>query len=470
MSEKYNGEIGYEALLKDFERYRKMTPKGVSLARDKGSILLQFKVGSKNRSKYGCNCSFTLDGMVEALSKANKVAEALKSFTSEIEFWQWYDKEVREVGKVENDLLTFGDAIAKVENDFWSRPDRRRRKRDKNNPSDVTCWNRTYGSFYKHLPVNNLISISEVMKVVNLQTKGTRNYKYVICAMKKLARMSKRNDLLEVLDDLSIIQTEFSDLQTIKMEDFFNWRDKTLGITASLSANADIDTRERWLWVFSMQVVYGLRVHEVFAIQNLDEPFTTKDKVVIPALNDFSNTDNLIVVGEKTTIGTTTKTSYRIARPIIPPKYPNLVEYLDIKTPKLPKNKPESDNPEVISKFFNIRARQRLVNWNAPITQTHAFRHLANINGMQAGIPLEVRAQSLGHTPMMNDSVYKKRQATNTTIDLLLNSNTNAIDFVTGLNEAKKLLQDYPDSLEPISKLIARVYGKNEQEVLKLLS
>ena len=73
MSEKYNHEIGYETLLTDFKRYRKQSPKGISLARDRNSILLQFKIGDKPRSKYGCNCSFTLDGMVSALSKAHKV-------------------------------------------------------------------------------------------------------------------------------------------------------------------------------------------------------------------------------------------------------------------------------------------------------------------------------------------------------------------------------------------------------------
>jgi hypothetical protein len=30
--------------------------------------------------------------MVSALSKAYKVADALKSFTSETEFWKWYSK------------------------------------------------------------------------------------------------------------------------------------------------------------------------------------------------------------------------------------------------------------------------------------------------------------------------------------------------------------------------------------------
>ena len=82
--------------------------------------------------------------MVSALSKAHKVSEALKSFTSESEFWEWYDKEIKEVGKIENDLLTFRDVIALVEDDFWSRNDRRKQKRDENNPSDLSSWNDTY--------------------------------------------------------------------------------------------------------------------------------------------------------------------------------------------------------------------------------------------------------------------------------------------------------------------------------------
>ena len=92
--------------------------------------------------------------------------------------------------------------------------------------------------------------------------------------------------------------------------------------------NSNLDTRKAWLWAFSIQVVYGLRIHEVFAIQNTDKPFITKDRVTIPALNDASDTKNLLVIGEKTKIGTKTKTHYRLARPLLPSKYPDLIERL----------------------------------------------------------------------------------------------------------------------------------------------
>jgi hypothetical protein len=469
VSEKYNHEIGYESLLKDFERYRKQSPRGISLARDRDSILLQFKVGDKSRSKYGCNCSFTLDGMVDALSKAHKVAEALKTFTSEVEFWQWYDKEIRKIGAVKNDVLTFGEAIAKVEQDFWNKPDRRKRKRDKNNPSDKSSWNHTYGRFYKLLNDTSVVNLQDILKAISSQKQGTKTYKGIVSAMKKLCRKINREDVLHELNKLDVFQTEFRDLQSITLDDFLKWRGEILGITASLPANVHLDIRQSWLWAFSMQVVYGLRIHEVFAVQNLDKPFTTKDKKVIPALNDPNNIDNAIVVGEKTAIGTTTKTGYRLARPIIPPTHPDLMELLEIKRPLVPINQPESVNFNSIRTFYIHTATIKLKKWNAPFSQTHALRHLANINGMQAGIPLEVRAQSLGHTPAMNDSTYKKRQSTQTTLDLLFKSNTQAIDFVSGLNEAKRLVADYPDSKQVIAKLIAKIYGKNSDEIIDLL-
>jgi hypothetical protein len=171
-----------------------------------------------------------------------------------------------------DDLLTFAEAIAKVEDDFWDRPDRRKRKRDKENPSDLSSWNDTYGRFYRHLPAEHLVNIKDLFTVVSRWKKGTKTYKGVVSAMKKLSTLSKRKDIYEELSNLDTAQTEYKDLQNATLKDFLTWRDKALGITASLHRNASIGVRKDWLWVFSMQVVYGLRIHEVFAIANAFEP------------------------------------------------------------------------------------------------------------------------------------------------------------------------------------------------------
>ena len=441
MSKDYTNEIGYESLLSDFGRYQKQTPRGVGMTHKGQNIYLQFKTPNTARKQYACGCTFTLDGMVEALKKSNKVAEALKNLTSEAEFWSWYEKEIKQESQLVDDRLTFGEAIAKVESDFWSRLSRTKRVRDKNNPSDLNSWDKAYGTFYRHLPANNVFNLKDIQDAIEKYKKGSKTRKGIIIALKKLSRVGKQKDALDYLSDLDVAQTIFTELQTANLEDFLHWRERALGITISLHPNADIESRQSWLWVFSTQIVYGLRISEVFAIKNLFEPYVTKDGISISALNDPSNTANLIYVGDKTTLGTTVKTGARIARPIISPKYPNLMERLGVKIPLVPTNSPDKNNPRSVRNFFCATARRKLVSWDAPFTQTHALRHLANINGIQAGIPQEVRAQSMGHTVQMNESVYKKRQSTQTTIDLLLNSNSNAIDFVSALTEAKKLVK-----------------------------
>ena len=469
MSKDYNHEIGYETLQKDFEVYKKQVPKGVTLVKGGNNIYLQFKTPNKSRSKYKCNCTFSIDGMIDAVRKAGKVKEKLSTLDSEAQFWEWYKKEIEQESQLADDVLTFGEAIKKVEDDFWGRPNRRKEPRDKNNPSHVQSWNITYGDFYKRLPQKNRVSLKDISKTLGTWRKGTKAYIGAVSAMKKLVRITKSRDIILALEDVDCTQTEFAELQTINLEQFLEWRNNTLGINKTLHTNARLGVRKAWLWVFSMQIIYALRISEVFAIKNLFEPYLTKDGVSIPALNDLDNTDNLIYIGEKTNLGTTVKTGSRIARPNVPPRYPNLIETLDIKNPLIPSNKPRSKNPGTLSKFYAKEARKKLVKWNAPFTQTHADRHLGNINGMQAGIPLEVRAQSMGHTPAMNDSVYKKRQSTQTTIDLLLNSNQNAIDFVTALTSIKNLVKTQPEQKQFAAKILSIIYQKSEDEIVELL-
>jgi ribosomal protein S19E (S16A) len=469
VSKDYTNEIGYETLLSDFKRYQKQTPRGVGMAKKGQNIYLQFKTPNTARKQYACGCSFTLDGMVDALRKSNKVAEALKSFTSETEFWQWYDKEIKQESQLADDQITFGEAIAKVEDDFWSRLSRTKRKREKGSPSDEDSWYRTYGCFYKHLPLNSVVSLEAIQKVISMQAKGSSNLTEVVRAMKKLAALAKKKDIVSTLEAIDTTQTKYIELQSVTLKDFIDWRDRTLGLTASLPTMANIKSRKAWMWTFSVQMIYALRINEVFAIKNLTEPYKTKDGVVIPALNNPDNTSNLIYIGDRTILGTTVKTGHRIARPNIPPTCPDLIERLEIKMPLLPDNKPKSKSSSTIRRFYAKTAREQLIRWNAPFTQTHADRHLGNINGMQAGISQEVRAQSMGHTPAMNDSVYKKRQSTQTTIDLLLNSNQSAIDFVTALAEAKKLVKENESDKEIIARLLSIIYQKNEKDINKLL-
>jgi hypothetical protein len=82
----------------------------------------------------------------------------------------------------------------------------------------------------------------------------------------------------------------------------------------------------------------------------------------------------------------------------------------------------------------------------------HPVRNLANANGIQAGIPQEIRAKSLGHTVDSNEKSYKKRFSTQTTVNLLTQSNKEMLNLVAALS------------------LIKQANLSNKQEVIKLLS
>ncbi|MDJ0774899.1 MAG: hypothetical protein QNJ49_15975 [Mastigocoleus sp. MO_167.B18] len=468
-----NYPIGYETLLADFKRYQKQTPKGISMSRKNGNIYLKFKVGNKPRNEYGCNCSFTLDGMGSALSKAHKVSEALKTFTSESEFREWYDREIKEVGKVENDLLTFKEAIAVVEDDFWKRKDRRDNKRIKGHPSHEASWDRTYNEYYKHLPLEKVINLKNILTTLNRWRQGTKSYKDAMSAYRALASKNGYGSIYKELKKIDSKQTEFKELQTITLEEFMEWRDRVLGITMELHKNSNLDVRKAWMWVFGIQIVYSLRIAEVFAINNLEKPaYDDKGKLIVHAYNNTAkNPHRLIYLGKETNIGTTIKTGERLARPMIPPKYPNLYFDWELEKPRLPENKPKEDsNSKTIRGFFCSQARKYLLDWKAPFTQTHADRHLGNLLGVQAGIPVEIRAQSMGHSVTMNQTTYKKRQGIQTQIDVLTQSNKQAIDFTSGLLEAKQIIKKYPNSFVPVVELISKIYQKSEHEIEDLLS
>ena len=477
MSAEYKG---YESLLDDFKRYQKRTPKGISLKRNRNTINLQFKVGDIPRKPYGCNCNFTLDGMVSALSKAHKVADALKQFTSLTEFWKWYDKEIKEIGKIENDVITFRKAIAIVEDDFWKRKDRRGNKRIKGHPSHEKSWAKTYGDYFKHLPLNENFSLKGILKTIEEKRvegkkwqQGERMYNGAIKAYRKLAEINKRKDIYEALGDTNYTQTEFTEKQEIDIESFIEWRDRVLGVTVELHPNVNLDIRKSWLWVFGMQIIYCLRMSEVFAIKNLDKPaYDPKtNKLIVHAYNDLiNNPHKLIYIGDETNLGTTVKTGSRVARPMVPPKYPNLYTDWNLDKPKLPTNKPKKNSkPITIANFIADTAGKRLKRWNAPFTQTHADRRLGNLLGLQAGISGEIRAKSMGHTLAVNHKHYSTGTI-QTQIDILTQSNKQAIDFTSGLLGAKQTIKKYPSSKMAVVELISKIYQKSEHEIEELLN
>jgi len=232
--------------------------------------------------------------------------------------------------------------------------------------------------------------------------------------MKKLVKVVGISEILNQLQTVDNRQTQFSQLQTVTLDSYINWYQNIL----NNPPNTNIDFFG-WLWVFSMQLIYGTRLHENFAIANMLDSFVTRDGIVIPALNDPSNRSFIIAIGDFTQAKTTTKTGFRLSRPMIPPSFPDLINFLRITDPKIPLiNSTNTISLHQRRKLYSVRARKALIKLGAPFTQSHALRHLANLNGIAAGIPQEIRALSLGHSVAVNEYTYKKRQGSCTILDI----------------------------------------------------
>jgi hypothetical protein len=358
--------------------------------------------------------------------------------------------------------LTFAEAITKVEDAYWCGIDRKRQFRDRASISQQATYKSVYGRFYALLPADKLFNTQDLLDTLATKERGTKVYGDCLYAFKKLAAVAEHSGAIEALSKIQHVQVKFRDLQNAELDSFLMWM-----LQCRLSAGERYaERREQWLWVFAMQLIYGFRVHEVFAIANLDKPFRTRDGVTIPALRDASNLKMIAVVGEVTSGGTTTKTGYRLAAPMLPPSHPNLINELHIRGGSPPELTIKSTDPKVIADKYNHSARLALKRWDAPITQTHALRHLANQNGKQAGISAEDRAANLGHSVTMNSSTYLRREATSTRLAAIDAQNSRVLPL-EGAIAVLKRVGATPEAIAVVSEIYGVSVGRIQLNLRK---
>ena len=444
----------FQQILDILQNVSKRLPKGVRLKRDKNKYL-SFQItipGRKSRVTKNTGCDLTDTGIYSALDKAWKIRKALDEFTSETEFWEWYDAEILGKNKLVDDKLTYRDIFEKIESEFWnSRNKNTKRKRSKDIPNDVATFSDYYLTVFNKFPDwDKQPSWEGIKSALFSWEQGAKKFKNAYTVIKKICSYAPNADkLLGLLSEIDAKQKIFKERQSISLNQFLEWRQKVID---EAPTEKQLEIRESWLWVCSMCVVYGLRPSEVAAIQNLVKPYS-KDGVTIPALNKKENQELLILLGDKTYFGITIKTGARVCKPLISDR--DLIAKLNLQNPKMPEYKPSSKNTRTITRAFSNLINQRLKSWNCPVTEAYAFRHLSNQLGEQYGIPQEIRARSLGHSVSVNESVYKDRTNFQTSVDLLTKHSKQPLDYITACNQLEQLGFDLTDkSVRAILRVI----------------
>lgn len=438
----------FEDLLNFFSKKKKECPKGVNLKLQKNKyLLLQFTFpDTQKRSTKSCNTDFTEEGIILAVAKSKKVREALDTIPTASEFWAWYDKEILGVNPIKNDLRTYREIFQEIEDEYFNGVHKNtKRKRSREIASDRVSFYNYKGVIFERFPVRESYpNWTEIKEVLYSWTQGTKSFKDAYHVLRDVARRSANHKaLLERFDTIDPTQTIFSQKQSCSWDEFYNWYLSCYSEIPQLN-EVEADDCEGWLWVAAMCVVYGLRPSEIAAAQNLTKPWN-KDGVTIPALTAPDNKDLLLVIGEWTYFGASTKTGERITKPMVTDK--SLWVKLGLNKPKLPIYAPlPSSNQTTVSKGFSNAFRERLEQWKCPVTQAYAFRHLSNQLGEKYGIPQEIRARILGHSVAVNDRVYKKRKNLKTEIDLLLNHSRQPLDYESAIVQLKALGIDTEDN------------------------
>ncbi|MBP0031494.1 hypothetical protein, partial [Roseofilum sp. Guam] len=271
-------------------------------------LYLRFKTATKPATvNNSCNEGFTRDGCVNALAKTLATAEALRNMDSESEFWSWYEMEIKGAVSLENDIITIGDAIEMVRQNYLSGYDKcgRDRSEEKLRTNTLSIYNKTYGSHHKKLnPKLRLTGenvISEltrnwgqlIVSISGSQTLCSKGFKNAYTGVLKLLRDTRLDgELTKVTKHFGTIRiVKKQEQQSIDIETFLDFRAKVLGLNGYELTKAqwrNIESRKSWMKAICFNLLYGFRCSEFKAIRNLDEPVTI-DEETIPALSDPNN-------------------------------------------------------------------------------------------------------------------------------------------------------------------------------------
>ncbi|MBD2547829.1 MULTISPECIES: hypothetical protein [Planktothricoides] len=188
------------------------------------------KTGKRSSKKFGIS-SFTEKSVIEALQKAHKVANALKTIKTSSEFWEWYDREILGKNEIANDLITYREIFQQIEDKYFSGKHRntgRKRTKDPNQfggISDLTSYYNAYGKYFEKFPDWDKYPIWDEIKEIWLSCEqGSATFLVAKIAIKAICeRCPNSDELIKKINRIDTVQTEFREKQSIALEDYLKW-------------------------------------------------------------------------------------------------------------------------------------------------------------------------------------------------------------------------------------------------------
>ncbi len=345
----------------------------VSIQRQGDSLVLQAtlplkpgetsKDGKQNKqTKISLGIPFNLDGLKTAEEEARELGRqvARKMFV-------WNEKYLRTKAPKPESVQTIADLLKDFESEYFL-------TRKKNRQSLDTFHNHV-GNIKRFLPLEQALSDNAIIEAIQKTDAGSGARQALVSALSVFCNTFKYKFVFKGYKNGYIPKKrKLPTDQQIEQE-----INKLVAVRSTFQSDA-------WQWVYGMLATYGLRPHEIFAVnvEKFIDPFNTLHALTL---------DELLTDGVKT------------GERVIFPLHPEWVELFKLKNVRMPELVKVSKN----SRFLNKSRHISLIFKRKNISFCpYDLRHRYAVRGYELGIPIKEMADNMGHSVEMHTKTYQK--------------------------------------------------------------
>ncbi|WP_413199472.1 integrase [Nostoc piscinale] len=334
------------------------------------------KQGSPNK-QYTISCGFAANdtGLKMAVLKARELDLLLitKQFQWTAELLGKQAQKIEPTAPEKSTKL-ISELIQEYERQFW--------KTHEKNRQGIRTWETHYLRHLKKLPPDIPMSAQALEAALEKTKPNTSSRFFLVWQLKKFCEFCGITNFATIYSYAT--PKPHPTLRKVPTDEEIIQGFIKIGSPLSVYASKENLTEpEQWQWAYGMLATYGLRPHELFAVD-------------IDAFMDTDNTFHLVKLNPSLTDGT--KTGERSCG--IPPLHPHWVELFDLKNIKLPCHTGTLNN-----KTAKLQVRFR----NAEVGfKPYDLRHAYAIRGHRLRVPIKTMADYMGHTVQEHTKTYQR--------------------------------------------------------------
>ena len=276
------------------------------------------------------------------------------------------------------------DLIQEYKHEFW--------KTHEQNRQGLRTWETHYLRHLKKLPTNVALSSEALEEALKATKPHTSSRFYSTWQLKKFCDFCKFDD--EGLIDSYVTPPPKPKIRKIPNDEEIIRGFSQIGMALSPYVSKDnVALPDQWQWVYGMLAAYGLRPHELFAID-------------LDAFTDPKNTFHLVKLNPYLTGGT--KTGERTCG--MPPLYPHWVDLFKLKEVKV-----LTAGGSLSNQTAKIQIRFRNTNIGF---QPYDLRHAYALRGHRLRIPIKTMSDYMGHTVQEHTKTYQRWMNEDTNLEI----------------------------------------------------